>query len=552
MKYIIALSVLFLSCATTQNSVCPPPAPPIVKLDTIYMPIKVPVYDTVVRDSAVYTVQPLYIDTLHRTVNVGISLTGDNWPALQAATDFGNLDHRYTTVLTDVGDYPTSRTVLSAVENSAGTDYGQAVLHLRALVPARNGVAASTIVPVGGKFPAIAVQQCKGCDITNVGFRGQYLLPNTMSIISQDTLSDVQWQVGDCTFGRTNPEAAIVVDPFDDPAWHKDSALYPFYPTLRSHYLPGMNNAGSTAMTISGCEITNFVVGIMLTPSMQANGEDIYVDDNCIQYCKSAYAYSQAQSKNNTLTKLQDWGFTRTVLDGVNYGFPRLDGATPPKCQDWNIAGSVYQLVEAYTMAYTLTMRDITAEEVFKIGMVYGTMGTLFEGWTVDFQQAGAAIPSPDWYILGNNITWQNCELRHFNGNTPPMRLTFDNPGDVFRDCTFGNEPITKIVGAAVNNVKLDHNYLYYKLGALMADSGAADSWAQLSVTDTLHMNRGDFTGWLLEGKTLKIGDNLATNIDLPMGLVTAISGDTAFVSHIGVGAYDKHVYNLFYNRLKQ
>lgn len=557
MKYSWLLALLLLSCGVTQQASCPPTLPPIVKLDTIYMPIKVPVYDTAVRDSAVLTAIPLYIDTAHRMVNIGaVPNGGDNWPQLQAATDWVNLNQSYTMFLTDAVRYPTSQTIVSAVFNSDRSDYGQSVFRLKGPVNAANDVSCAQLVPEFDDGPVIAVQQCKGFEITNIGSPGSYDLPNTLTALQIDTMSQADWYKTPCTHGRTNPHCFLAIDPFDPPGYHTDSVKYPFYPRLRQYYLPNMSLAGSTAGWITHCEIDDYVVGVLETGGMCANGEFIHLEDNVIDYCESAIAYSQAQSKANTVTRLMCWGNTRTVLNGTDYGFSRTDGATPPMCDTWNVAGNVYQLFSMYLFAYPFTAQRIYAEEIHQVGLVYGNLPAHFMDWQVDFQTASSFLPSPWNYIYSRNVTWDNCTLRQFNGNVIPKRLQLSNPGDEFHGCCFGNAPITRIAGHVENAGILRHNTLYFKTanyldGAALSDSGANDTWAQLSVTDTLHVDRSTFTGWLLEGKTLQLYDNLSTYDNHPMGIVYRIAGDTAFIQNLGDSSRDRRVYNLWYNRLK-
>ena len=83
-------------------------------------------------------------------------------------------------------------------------------------------------------------------------------------------------------------------------------------------------------MTISGCNIHNYEVGILLSPSNQQNGELIYVNDNEIDNCKVAYATTQAQAKGNKVTDLKVWGGVHTIFDGTNYGFYHGDGSCFP------------------------------------------------------------------------------------------------------------------------------------------------------------------------------------------------------------------------------
>jgi hypothetical protein len=504
------------------------------------------------------------------TISGDLQLTpsgGDDYPQLQKTIDYC-LSHPGHRILLGAGHYPISHPLIIA--RKAGGTYVQVTIDIEGATNAKDALDTycSVIVPQFTNTFALGIQFGKGCQINNLKIVGQYVLPRRLSTIQIDTLSWNDWDDGKCSDGRTNPYSAIVIDPFCDPSYiASDSALYHKYAGLDSFYLPGMSRSGSTAINISGCCITGFVIGVMVTPSYQQNGELINVLDSRIDYCRVCYAYSQAQSKANQLNDLMCWGGVHTVLDGLRFGLVRGDGSTAPMVDVMNVAGSVYELVNVSTVTYPLSMNNVFAEGLFKLGQVIGRSVTSFNNFQVNFQLT-AGMPAPDFYFIGAGATFTNCMLRVYNGQQYFNRITFNSPGVFFNGGLFSSPPIAingqnNIPGPQFSNVTM-----YYTGGYLSRNN--YDTLIPFSNSQTVRVSRANYNGYFISenaGAFLK-GDVLLTakmnegggtprfsqpvmNYQYPLGFVSAIGGDTVYLQNMGVGIRDNIPYKVWIARIK-
>ena len=114
------------------------------------------------------------------------------------------------------------------------------------------------------------------------------------------------------TTSRYAPYAGICIDPFCDPAKAFDT-----YPGLGSEYL---ESAGSSAISIERCTVSNFVVGIAIAPNgVTQNAEDISIDNCIVTSTKSAIAVCQDQSRGVSCRNL-NVTYAKYVIDCTHYG----------------------------------------------------------------------------------------------------------------------------------------------------------------------------------------------------------------------------------------
>jgi hypothetical protein len=500
--------------------------------------------------------------------DITVTPTGeDDYPRLQTAIDFC-LSHPGHRMLLAAGHFSISHPLI--VAKRAGSDYAQATIDIEGVEDAKDAVDpyCTEIIPQFTNGFAIGIQQGKGCTISNIRFAGKYVLPQHLGPIQIDSLSWKGWSDGVCSDGRTNPYSAIAIDPFSDPGdYTSDTTLYQKYKGLDSFYLPGMSRSGSTAINISGCSIEGFVVGVMVTPSYQQNGDLINVADSRIDFCKVCYAYTQAQSKGNQLNDLMCWGAVRTVLDGIHFGFLRSDGSTAPFVNVMNIAGGAYELVAATSATYPVSMSNVYATQLFKIGEVNGPTPTVFNGLEVNFQ-LGTGMPSPDFYFAGSDVTFTGSMLRVYNAQTKFNRITLNSPGNVFNGGLFSSPPVAVTgqkfsPGPTFNSVNLS-----YTGGVL--NSNNYDSVYMLSTSLTVRVDRSNYCGYFTTANAASLipGDVLLTakqnedggvapvtvpvmNYQYPLGFVSAIGGDTVYLQNIGVGIRDNTNYPVWIDRIR-
>lgn len=471
------------------------------------------------------------------TIRLG-PVPGDSYDELQWGINTCISDPRYHLELTE-GEFLLSRPLLIA--RQVGADYGQVHITIQGACRARdapNGY--SDLVPLFNSGFVIGIQQGKSCVLRNLAIDGW--VPNHFTPLQIDTLPQSAWT----TDNRTSPYAGIVIDPFSDPV-NYDSVRYRQYAGMSSLYLPGMSRSGSTDIIIDGCRIQGFTVGIMVTPSYQQNGELIDVRDCSISACESAYAWSQAQGKVNTVTNLMCWGNVRTVFNGIAYGFQRSDGATAPMVDLVNIAGAVNQL--CYMSAYTFpaTFRGVYAEGLFKLGFAQGNAGTHFDDFQIDFQVGADGMPSPDCYFYGDHTFFSNCMLRVY-GKSLRLPLTGHN---WFMGTVMSAAPILVTAQQAYNrnsipdpvpDMSVTSTYpagleVYHRIDSAYVLS--PDSSVQV------YIDRSTFTGYMLaDNPAIEIGDHIMTvnqlqNINVtsyqyPLGDVTSMSRDTVYLSNMG------------------
>ncbi|HVS96266.1 MAG TPA: glycosyl hydrolase family 28-related protein [Puia sp.] len=374
----------------------------------------------------------------------------DDWPALQKAIDYV-LNQPFAagrTLYFPSGSYRISRPLLIA--RLEGHTYRQSSVNLVGPASSRDlGQGAAILLPAFNNSFAIGIQSGKGVQIKNLVIRGQFTFPNHLTPVQVDTLSFAQWTDGSARQDPRSPYAGIVIDPFSDSAAYRSPSE--LYPGLHAWCPAGLGRGGSTAVEISGCSILNFVVGVMITPSNQQNGELVDVLDCDISYNKVAYAMGQAQSKECHVERLKVWGGTHTVFDNVHFGFGHGDGAAVPFVDGVNIAEAVKELCAINANSFGGVFRNVYAEQLFRIGFAGGSATLSFEDCQFDFATQAAGLPYPDFFVLGSGASFRNCMLRSYTGGLR-MRLVLSGCGDFFEGGLMNEPPVA---------VNLDNNAIY-------------------------------------------------------------------------------------------
>jgi len=338
----------------------------------------------------------------------------DDWYALQKGINY-ILSNPNTgrTLYLPPGTYRITRPLIIA--RTAGTSYKQSSINL--IGPANSkslSAGMANIVPTYTNTFAIGVQLGKGVLIKDLQITGRFSFPNKLTDVQVDTLSASEWTDGVCRNNPKSPYAGIVIDPFCDSTVFEDHA--DMYPGLHPYYLPHISRGGSTAVQVVGCSIRNFIVGFMLTPSNQQNGDLIDVIDCDISSNKVGYAMGQAQSKECHVERLKCWGPTHTLFDNVNYGFRHGDGANIPLVDGVNIAGQVKQLCWVQAASFGGVFRNVYAEGLFRIGFVGGMATVSFEDCQLNFATIDPTAPYPDFFVLGSGASFHSCMLRLYTG----------------------------------------------------------------------------------------------------------------------------------------
>lgn len=488
-----------------------------------------------------------------------ISHGGDCIQEMDSARDLAAL--RGGRIIFTLGNYPISRPWVLAQVNAIGTDFNQIGFNVIG-----EGYAFSTqpgytanILPQYTDAPAIIMQANKGTRIENLNIVGKYRFPLGLNQVQVDTLRFDEWK-DICSDNRTAAYVGVVIDPFSDPVYFANGG-YSKYEHLSQYYIPGMSRSGSTGVTIDGCSISQFVVGMLVSGAWQYNGELIKLTNSSLDNCKVAYACSQAQSKDNVVEFVKVWGNTHTVFDGMNYGMSHTDASTSPYISHINVAQFCHQFINLYSKNFSTSIRDVFMEGTFKIGIVNGLKGTLMDNVQATFPNWGGSVPSPDFYYAGYNTTWIVPTLNIYNNL--PTRIVLDFPTNTFEGGSLNAPPIIWNTYTDPKNGQFARfrnvGMGYYKSGgASVLDSNGYDVGGRhyLGGSPIMHINRANFTGWFLAlhntAKVLSVNDLLVCNSkryedqystiigsNYTLGYVTTIIGDTVKLMNMGVGIHE-------------
>lgn len=520
----------------------------------------------------------------------------DDWYAIQKGIGY-ILSHPRVprTLYFPAGNYLISRPLLIARPGPNG--YLHSTINLAGPTSAKNSSegSAGLLTSFNNTF-AIGVQLGKGVLIKGLSISGQFKFPNSLNQIQVDTLSFAEWTDGKARQNTLSPYCGIAIDPFSD------ASVYPrpadMYPGLEGYCLKGMGRGGSTAIQIVDCSIHNFIVGVMITPSNQQNGELVDVIDCDLSNNKVGYAMAQAQSKECHVDRIKCWGPTHTLFDNVTYGFRQGDGAAVPFVDGVNIAGAVKQLCNINAPSFGGSFHNVYAESLFRLGYVGGLATVAFHDCQFDFASQEAGRPYPDFFVQGFAASFRDCMFRlypgvpgarlvlsgtndHFEGgtmNAPPVAVNLENnivfPTPVFHNIQMyyssgilgsGNPGVVEANGSmgGINGHYFDPVYYgntyryvnpYARVAYQFTYHNTYERVAALSGQPVLHVDKSRWTAWFRLGAStdaalLKPGDFILTSemhyqdqfvstkaSTYPVGLVRRIGHDTVYLDNLAVG----------------
>jgi len=312
---------------------------------------------------------------------------------------------------------------------------------------------------------------------------------------------------------RFAPYAGICIDPFCDPNVKKLYPNYEMYPCMEAEYL---GSPGSSAISIQRCYITNFVVGIAISPNgifnppnpppnfppnveITLNAENISIDDCFIGSTKSAIAVCQDQSRALSCRNLGVHS-AKYAIDCRHYG---LGSGDCPSIFNANI-GWVKYLFNTYSFGSGAVFDGIYSEGSLSIGVLGGGGtydGYVFNGCAFNLTYVGtrpsvgyhlanlaratfnacqialgewnvAGPAGPLWIIGGGPLSFHDCLLGavNFPDNSPaiwvmeaPQRTSFDNTGVVYAPlgAMFSRVLSLDYVGTLVNHAVLPGCYIH-------------------------------------------------------------------------------------------
>jgi pectate lyase-like protein len=516
----------------------------------------------------------------------------DDWYAIQKAITYAGNTSGISNVVFPAATYSISQPLI-VYKMIAGIYYGVTV-NMIGQSNVKDAAGGNAIIaPTFNNTFALGFQQAKGCHVQNLWFQGQFTLPNTFTNVQIDTLPASAWDDGSARQDVYSPYAAIVIDPFSDSNSYISTA--DMYPGLHSYCPAGMSKSGSTDIEISNCRIINFVVGIIITPSLQQNGEMINVIDCQLGGNKVGYATCQAQSKDNWLIRTMCWGGTYTIVDNVTYAHSALGGGSV-HVSGANIAGQVHQFCNIYNKIFKSTVDNVYSESLFKIGYTNGGFaGIQFTGCDFNFTTAGIGVPYPDYFIApATNVTFKDCKLNMYTGpsnirmlltgsiymeggslNAPPLSyLNVSNSASfqpVYKNVAmFYSGGVLGTQDASNNNPGpgggspgIGTNPIYYNTYHFAYQIPSPQNTYIQQVTYStnyerkiplgicpVNVNTTTWTGYLLpatpsDTALLEPGDFLISTANNPIGMISSISGDTVYFNFLAAYIKDSS-YNVY------
>ena len=523
------------------------------------------IIETEVKTSTVYQRNPDSLFVNPESFGARGDGVHDDWKAIQDAVDFVVANQaRIKTVVFKSSRYKSSKPIM--VYSWNGNNYNQVTIDLIGQSSFWQGSQGGTVLDFSSNKLnfGIGIQLGKGCRIKGLTLVGGFQSPQ---LTGYDFFS--------CSFENFtdhisrdqpySPNAGIVVDPF--------GAHVPAdggYPGMSSWYR-AKGSGGSTGIEFEDIFISNFVIGLITSPSGQtSNAELIHVDKIQFENLKVCIVGCQDQEKLNVVKHAACWGGTHTFfLSGMGvHGY----GANTPG--NWyiegvNIAGAVVRLVAIGNGGYFPTyFKNVYAESLGSIGIATGGQPITCEDCSIDltYQQSSAIM---DWQFRGT-MHFKDCSIRMYGSNYP---LTLN--GGTYDNCVF--ETIPFAINASFHDcsqgIGATQDLVYPQNGLVSAygNTNFYQYWAEVTTHSYIESRHGElFTGiWELNNSTYKLtfdnsriatitvtepavyfvgallyqsGDNRSVT---PLGIVTGISGNKLTISYLCPSVKSGNSYSL-------
>lgn len=171
---------------------------------------------------------------------------------------------------------------------------------------------------------ALYIQKGRGCTVEDIYFQGQ----NT-GLWAYD-FDDVVNELNNfLTNGVSMYHCGIVVDPFSSPGNASK------FPTKSEFFTEStFTLAGSSQLKINNCYFTTFAAAIINSPSGILNGENIFISNPFVTYCRSGICTGNQQNVTVKVTNYTGWGIILYHTNSEEYGL-----GAPPDVIGFNIAG---------------------------------------------------------------------------------------------------------------------------------------------------------------------------------------------------------------------
>ncbi len=433
----------------------------------------------------------------------------------------------------------------------------------------------------------IAIQHGANVTVRNISFRGRMQGPGSIDQTIQFT--DRDWNGGGTVRdNRYSPHAAIVIDPFTADITGADryqGALAYYSNTIRT---------GSSIVTIDGCAIHNYIVGVMVSPNpYTTNGDNIVFQNGQQSVNKIFWATGQRQTRDNAIINLYSVGGTAFLIDGRSFG---ANTGTPPTVSNSSIAGVTKYLYTSFTNFGSVKFVNTYMEGVWSLGFSDGDFPAVFDNCDINLEY-GNTFQSP---VLsqGGPVHFRNGYLSRFD-NSYAQGFSFANSFVSFDGTTIqGGVPINFYPGSDnYGNIALDNvAYSNVEYGSMLKKgiySSEAQKWLHGFMLPEMTVKGAMDIAYQMEGpymeqnfienirvkinpvthkgifvsgntKAYSIGNYLTTktNIDYSndiyaasrtgIGWVSAIRKDSIELSYIPFGLSENSNYDVYATRMKR
>lgn len=393
----------------------------------------------------------------------------DDTAALQAAIDFAVANQKIVTLPS--GQYKITNSLIIGPWNGSSWSAGWASMSLIGDNYAYASSISPEIVPTFNNKPAIIIQNARGVIIQNIAITGKNTILNTLLSNYTLMMDAANFVTGGARDSRYSPYAGICIDPFGT-STPPDGG----YPGLSTYYTTGA--AGSSKVIIDNVSVTDFVVGVMITPNnVTQNAEDIYFRACSITGAKSCLAVGQSQSRAVSWQG-GDAAFAYYGFDTKTYGrqqgsLPNIDGA--------NMAGK-YLFNVSPNFGTPPAIQNIHAESFASIGNFYNNASS---------QQA---------------VTFISCSFNFSDFSVGGTSLAY-------ADSLYSATPPTKFIGCSFNTANFAGPIRMYTAGSIDFDSCTFRTvnyelpfWR--GGTDALQFNNLSFRNCLVEFDSTRGNNN--------------------------------------------
>lgn len=290
-----------------------------------------------------------------------------------------------------------------------------------------------TIRPTYNNKPAVCIQNARGVKLKNITVIGQNAItltfPNYPEMMTNST-----FVTGGCRDSQYSPYAGIAIDPFGNgtPA---DGG----YPGMSAYYANPAS--GSSDVCFDQVKVTNFVAGVVISPTGTPQADLINFYNCSLEYNKVGLAICQSQSRG-----INWYGgniyYSLYCFDGGSYG---LQQGYAPAIHGVILFGKyLFNVTDSYG---TQVFDGIYAESFASIGFFgnynIGSMPVTFTGCFFYFANFGGIFADWHFYTANGPVLFEGCtfvppsDLPVADRISPLRFFSGADTGVTFDSCSF-------------------------------------------------------------------------------------------------------------------